>query len=158
MKKSLTVLLGAALFCAAPPPASASDFSLDVHIGNRQPSPIIVSEPPLFLESVTLGLQVAVGSPHDMFFLDGRYFLFRDNGWLVAPSYGGPWTVIHHDHLPPGLSKRDCRKIFALRDAEYERYRQGRYRGKTFRPGKHDRDHKHKHGKGHKGHGNGKHK
>ena len=136
MKKSLSLLLCAALFGAFPTLAVGIDFDLNVRLGSRGAEPIIVSEPPLFLESATLDLQVAVGTPHDMFHLSGRYFIFKDKGWLVAPSYGGPWTAIRHDRLPPGLAKRNYREIIVLRDLEYERYQRDRYRGKTFRPSK----------------------
>lgn len=151
MKKSLSILLCAALFGALPTLAAGIDFDLNIRLGSRGAETIIVSEPPLFLESATLGLRVAVGTPHDMFHVEGRYFLFKDKGWLIAPGYGGPWTAIRHDRLPPDLAKRNYGQIIALRDAEYESYQQGRYRGKTFRPDKVE------HGKG-KGHGKGKRK
>lgn len=151
MKKSLSILLCAALFGAFPSLAVGIDFDLNVRLSSREAEPIIVSEPPLFLESATLGLQVAVGTHHDIFHLSGRYYIFKDRGWLVASSYGGPWTAIRHNRLPPGLAKRNYREILVLRDLEYERYQRGRYQGKTFRPCKVA------HGKG-KGHGKKKHK
>lgn len=151
MRKGFFILLCAVLFGVFPTLALGIDFDLNLHLGSREAEPIIVSEPPLFLQSATLGVQVAVGNPVDLFCLDGRYFLFRDQGWLVASSYGGPWTTVRRDRLPPGLARHSWREIVALRDVEYENYRKGRYRGKTFRPDKVE------HGKG-KGHGKGKHK
>jgi len=162
MKNIPSILLCVALLGAFPTLAVGIDFDLNVHLGNRSAEPIIVSEPPLFLESAVLGLHVAVGTSHNMFHVDGRYFLFKDKVWLVAPCYSGPWTAIRHDRLPPGLAKRNYREILALRDTEYKNYQEGRYKGKTFRPGK-DEERKEKgHGKDEerkdKGHGKEKRK
>ncbi len=151
MRKVFPILLGMILFGAVSAAASGIDFDLNVHLGDRAAKPLIVSEPPLFLESATLGLQVSVGTPDAMFHVNGRYFLFRHRHWLVAPRYEGPWRTIRHDRLPPGLARRHNREILALRRAEFERYKHGHYHGSTFRPGK--AGHKHGRGKGHWHHG-----
>jgi hypothetical protein len=136
MKKALPALLAAVLLAAAPAPAV--DFGLDLHLGSRAPAPIIVQEPPLFLVPPGLGFYVAVGVPYDMFYIGGRYYLCKGDAWYVAPGYGGPWAMVVHDHLPPGLRKQKFKEIVALRDAEYRSYRQkpDHYRGKAFKPGK----------------------
>ncbi|HXV20044.1 MAG TPA: hypothetical protein VD811_03505 [Desulfuromonadales bacterium] len=148
MRKAPLFLLAAALFGISPALASDLGLDLNLHLGNRSPAPIIVEEPPLFLVPPTLGFQVAVGVPYDMFLISGRYYLCRDNTWYVAPGYGGPWGVIQHDRLPPGLAKRRYTEIIALRDEEYGHYKRdrGHYRGKAYRPGKAEKA----------GHGNGK--
>ena len=152
MRKVLLVLLAAALCGASPAIAADVGFDLNVHISNRLPAPIIVEEPPLFLVPATLGFQVAVGVPYDMFHIDGRYYLCQDDGWYVAAGYGGPWTVIRRDRLPPGLAKRKYADIIALRDEEYRYFKRDRdhYHGKTYRPEKREKE-------GH-GHSKGKHK
>jgi hypothetical protein len=73
-----------------------------------------------------------------MFHLDGRYYLCREKVWYVAPRYGGPWAVVQHDRLPPGLAKRRYAEIIALRNEEYGYYQRDRdhYKGKTYRPEK----------------------
>jgi hypothetical protein len=136
MKKNLLILFCMLLLGAVPAFAGGINFDLNVHLGDHGGEPVIVSQPPLFLQSATLGLQVSVGTPDVMFHLDGRYFVLKNSHWFVAPGYGGPWTAVRHDRLPPGLAKRNNRKILALRHEEYERYKHGRYRGRTFRPGK----------------------
>ena len=144
MRKRLAVLLGLVLFGASPALAGGINVDLDVHLRNRAPAPVIVrepppapvivSEPPLFLESIALGLQVAVRTRYPMFHDHGSYFLFRDGRWLAAPGYNGPWVVVRHDRLPRGLARRRDRDIFAVREAESEKYRRGHYHGRTFRP------------------------
>ena len=105
MRKAPLFLLAAALFGISPALASDLGLDLNLHLGNRSPAPIIVEEPPLFLVPPTLGFQVAVGVPYDMFLISGRYYLCRDNTWDVAPGYGGPCGVIQHNRLPTGLAK-----------------------------------------------------
>jgi hypothetical protein len=159
MRKILLILLCMGLSGAVPALAGGLNFDLNVHLGDPGGAPVNVSPPPLFLESATLGLQVSVGTADAMFHLDGRYFLFRNRRWLVAPRYDGPWTVIRHDRLPPGLAKRNYREILALRHQEYDRYRHGNYHGRTFRPGRarhgwrKEHEYEHEHGHGHGRHG-----
>jgi hypothetical protein len=147
VKKTLHVLLAAALCGTSPTLAADVGFDLNVHIGNRSPAPIIVNEPPLFLVPPSLGFQVAVGVPYDMFLISGRYYLCKEKAWYVAPGYGGPWTGIQRDRLPPGLAKRKYAEIIALRNEEYGHYKRDRdqYKGKAYRPGKAEKE---DHGKG----------
>ena len=112
-------LLAAALFGASPALATDIGLDLNVHLGSRAPAPIIVDEAPLFLVPAALGFQVAVGVPYDMFHIDGRFYLCREKAWYVAAYYGGPWTAVSRDRLPPGLAKRRYAEIIALRDEEY---------------------------------------
>lgn len=150
MRKILLVLLAAALGGASPTLAADVGFDLNVHVGNRSPAPIIVEEPPLFLVPATLGFQVAVGVPYDMFRVDGRYYLCKERVWYAAPGYDGPWTVIRRDRLPPGLAKRRYAEVIALRDEEYRYYKRDRdhYKRKTYRYAKEEKE----------GHGKRKHK
>ena len=152
MRKELSILAAAALFGASPAMAGDVGFDLNIHVGNRSPAPIIVQEPPLFLVPPALGFHVAVGSPYDMFFIDGRYYLCKEKVWYVAPGYGGPWAAIQRDRLPPGLAKRRYAEVIALRDREYGDYKRDRdhYKGKTFHPGKGEKGGQ---GKGNKGKG-----
>jgi len=149
MKKICLILLAAAIGGASPAIAGDVGFDLNLHIGDRSPAPIIVQEPPLFLVPATLGFQVAVGVPYDMFHIDSVFYLCKEKVWYEAHSYSGPWTVIRRERLPPGLAKRRYAEILSLRDEEYGRYKRDHdhYRGKTYRPGKGDRD-DHEHGKG----------
>lgn len=150
MKKVLPVLLAAALFGTSPALGADIGLDLNVHLGSRSPAPIIVEEAPLFLVPATLGFQVAVGVPYDMFLIGGRYYLCKEKAWYVASGYGGPWAVIQRDRLPPGLAKRRYTEIIALRDEEYRHYKRDRdrYKGKVYHPGKTEKE----------GHGKGKNK
>jgi len=128
MKNLLFLLVVAALCGSNPTLAADIGYDIDIHIGNRSPAPIIVNEPPLFLVPAALGFQVAVGVPYDMFRIDGRFYLCRNEVWYVAPGYGGPWTVMQRNRLPPGLAKRRYAEIIALRNEEYGRFQENRER------------------------------
>jgi len=141
MLRMVTLLLAVTLLTApAVEQAQASDvgFDLNLHIGSRPRTPIVIQEPPLFLAPSTLGFHVAVGVPYDMVYIDGRYYAYQGGGWFMAPSYNGPWRGVGPKHLPPGLAKRRHTEIVRMREAEYARYRKDRqhYRGQSFRPDK----------------------
>jgi hypothetical protein len=154
MHRTLAILFAAVLCGAAPAAATDVGLDLNLHLGSRAPAPIIVEEPPLFLVPPALGIHVAVGVPYEMFYVGGRYYCVKGGSWYVAPAYGGPWAVVVHDRLPPGLRKHKIKELVALRDDEYRRYRRERehYHGKSYRPERDDHDHKEKHG-GKKRHG-----
>lgn len=123
---------------------------VDVHIGNRPPAvfvpapppppPVIVEEPPEFVYPGELGFGVAIGLPYDMFYISGSYYLFRGNAWYRAPYYNGPWVVTRYKSLPPGLRRHRLERIHEFREREYRTYRGDRehYRGKYYRPDKHE--------------------
>jgi len=142
MRNPLPALLFGALLGASPAPAADIGLDLNIHLGNHSPAPIIVEEAPLFLVPPTLGFRVAVGVPYDMFQVDGRFYLYKENAWYVAADFGGPWSTIRHNRLPPGLAKRRYAEIIALRDEEYGHYKRDRdhYKGKAYRPGKQDKE------------------
>ncbi len=147
-KRTLVFLLFSPLLAAAPAVAGDVGVNVNVNLGAPAPVPIIVSEPPLFLVPRALGFQVAVGIDFDMFHIDGRYYTCRDHVWYVGHRYNGPWQVVRHDHLPPGLRKHRLASIRQYRDEEYRHYHQDRerYHGSSYRP----------EGEGEHHHGNGK--
>jgi hypothetical protein len=133
--------------------AIASDVSVDIHIGNQPrvvpvpvsapvppppPVPVVIGEPPLFLYPSALRFGVAVGIPHDLFYISGVYYLFRGNIWYRSGYYNGPWVVTKYKSLPPGLRRHKFERIHYYRDEEYHRYQNehDRYHGRKFRPGK----------------------
>lgn len=159
------MLFGVLVWCLFAPAALAADVGvgININLGNVRVAPIVVDEPPLFLTlSPFAGLRVAVGIPYDMFFVEGRYYVFRDNIWHVGPGYNGPWKIIQHNHLPPGLIKHRHGDLIRERDREYERYRHDGdgYRGEKYRPEKRGKGHDDADDRGRgKGHGKGgKHK
>lgn len=138
MKRTLLLLVSAILLAA--PSVRADSVGIDLHmrLGDPAPPPVVIVEPPVFLYPPTLGFYVAVGVPYDCFFLDGRYYIHKGGVWYAAPHYTGPWFIVQHSHLPPGLVKHKYPRIIELRDAEFRTYKANRtgYGGKTFHPGK----------------------
>ena len=150
MKK--TVLSAAIFLFAGASLAQAADVGVgvDIHIGNRPPAiavpvpappiQVVIEEPPIFIYPPSLGFYVAVGVPYDIFFVDNYYYLYRGNAWYRAPGYNGPWVGVRHKRLPPGLRRHKHDRIVRIRDVEYRRYQDDRdhYRGRHFRPDKHE--------------------
>jgi hypothetical protein len=161
MKKTVLATLVLALLAAPGVPAANAGFDINIHLNDGSsrsapapaPAPVVAGEAPLFLFPPSLGFAVAVGTPYDMVYLSGNYFIFRSNAWYSGASCNGPWKAVAHDRLPPGLRRYKVKRIRYYRDEEYRHYRkEGRhYRGRSFRP-QHSRDHeqereKHNHGK-----------
>ena len=106
----------------------------------RQAAGLIIEEPPEFVYPGELGFGVAIGLPYDMFYISGSYYLFRGNVWYRAPYYNGPWVVTRYKSLPPGLRRHKLARIHEYREREYRAFRGDRehYRGKYYRPDKHE--------------------
>jgi hypothetical protein len=111
---------------------------VDVHIGNQPP--VVIEEPPEFVYPGELGFGVAIGLPYDMFYISGSYYLFRGNVWYRSPYYNGPWGVTKYRSLPPGLRKYKLARIHEFREREHRAFREDRehYRGRYYRPDKHE--------------------
>lgn len=161
MKRSIMLAAFAATLAVSPAQASDVGFDVNIRVGN-QPPPVVpvpvparvpvvvIEEPPVFLYPPELGFYVAVGVPYDIVFIQGTYYLFRDNVWYRAPHYSGPWVVTRHKHLPPGLRKHKFDRVRVIRDREFRVFERDRdhFRGKHFRPEKELRKHREKeHGK-----------
>lgn len=141
------------LLISAPLQASDLGFNINLSVGNQpgpqvvQALPVVIEEPPVFLYPPQLGFAVAIGIPYDLVYLDGRYYMFRNDVWHVSSHYNGPWGQVKPKHLPRGLRKHPYRQIVECRDREYHSYRlashEGDYRGKTYKPGKDKHRHKH---------------
>jgi len=145
--QKLTIIL--LLLCASTVYAGDVGVDLNIHLGDR-PRPVIVREPrhqpaPMFrVEDNTefilpgpLGFFVAVGVPYDLFFTQNKYYLFFDGSWHRALHRHGPWVIISHRDLPPGLRKHKLERIRQYRDEEYDMYSRDKehYPGKHFRSG-----------------------
>lgn len=101
--------------------------------------PVVIEEPPLFIEPPQLGFHVAVGIPHDIFFIGSTYYLCRGNAWYMAPHYNGPWAETRYRALPPQLRRYPYEKVRYYRDAGYRDYRHAHnpyWERHQFRPGK----------------------
>jgi len=114
------------------PVFAGSEVHVNVNIG--APPPVIVQSPPPMLFLPEPAVYVAVGTPYDIFFIDGRYYYFHGNNWFWAPVYGGPWVHVVHTGLPPGLRRYEVVKLREYREREYRVYKvQGsKFKGKSF--------------------------
>ena len=85
---------------------------------------------------VSPGIQVVPSVPHEVFLVDGFYWVRHDGGWYRSKSHRGGWVLMKAGKVPPGLV----------------RIPPGRYKNWKPEKGEHG-DHD---GHGHEGHGNGK--
>ena len=142
--KTVIALVPAALaLCVTAAGAADVGVDLNLHLGNQPrqvvvpaPAPIIsIDQDVEFVYPGALGFYVAVGVPYDLFYQDNAYFLFRDGRWYRAAGSRGPWIVVRHRDLPPGLRRHRMERIREYRDAEYAIYRRDRdhYRGRHFK-------------------------
>src|SRR5262249_59631077 len=111
-------------------------------------------------------MYVAVGVPYDIYFVSGRYYYLHGGHWFWGPGYGGPWTYVAVERLPPGLRRYKMHQLHEFREREYRVYQvQGpAYRGRQFvavervaererrDDDDHDNDHDNGRGRGHDKH------
>ncbi len=83
------------------------------------PPQVVFEAPPRFIYTPRLGFYVAVETPYDMVFMDGRYYLWSDGFWYSAPYYSGPWVVLSAARVPPWLGRFRHDEIVRYRDYEY---------------------------------------
>lgn len=147
MKRIAVALVSAALFGLPPVQGVNAEVNVNVNVGVPVvpapipvpvPPPLVLPAPPEFIFPPALGFYVAVGVPHDLFRVNGVYYLYRDNSWYRGTYYNGPWRHVEHRHLPPGLRKHKYERIRHYRDEEYRRYQHDhdRYDGRRFKPSK----------------------
>ena len=107
-----------------------SQVNINVHIG--EPPPVVLYSPPTMILMPEPQMYVAVGVPYDIYFVGGRYYYLHGGHWFWGPGYGGPWSYVVVEKLPPGLRKYKVQQLYAIRDREYKVYKvkgpaQGRY-------------------------------
>lgn len=97
---------------------------------------LVFDEPPRFIYSRNLGFHVSVGVPYDIAYVNDGYYLYRGGSWYLAPAYYGPWSMVSHRRLPPGLRDHRYDQIRHYRDYEYRSYMRDRdhYRGTWHQP------------------------
>ncbi|HJV66011.1 MAG TPA: hypothetical protein VJ550_09765 [Geomonas sp.] len=106
---------------------SLAEDQIDFPINVGGPAAVI-DEPPEFLYPPELGFGVAVGTPYDLFYLNGAYFLHRGGNWFKAPYYGGSWTRVGKKKLPRELRANSIARIHQYRDREFRLYQADRKR------------------------------
>jgi hypothetical protein len=114
----LLVLMLSIRFVATP---ARAQVHVDVHIG--QPPPVVVYSPPTMVLLPEPQMYVAVGVPYDIYFLGGRYYYLHGGHWFWGPGYGGPWSYMAFETLPPGLRKFKVKQLHEFREREYKVYR-----------------------------------
>lgn len=117
--KGFGLLFGLFLLGLAVPPADAQ-VNVNVNIG--APPPVVVRTAPTMVLLPEPKMYVAVGVPYDIYFVDGRYYYLSGSHWFWGPGYGGPWTYVVVEKLPPGLRKYKIKQLHEFRDREYKVY------------------------------------
>jgi hypothetical protein len=137
MRKILFILACLSATSVSTTYASNVDFNVGINIGNTPRvavpvaappvyvPPVVIEEPPEFIEPPQLGFYAAVGVPYDLFFVSNRYYLYRGNAWYAAPRYNGPWVSVRYNSLPGKLRRHSFEKVRHYRDAGYRHYRHG---------------------------------
>src|SRR5687767_235209 len=97
------LLLGVTLAVIVVITPAQAQVNVNVHIG--EPAPVVVYSPPTMVLLPEPQMYVAVGVPYDIYFMGGRYYYFHADHWFYGPGYGGPWTYVAIEKLPPGLRK-----------------------------------------------------
>lgn len=153
MAKKIGGLMGLMLMVGSVATAAPAQVNVNVHIG--PPPPVVVQAPPTMVLMPEPQTYVAVGVPYDIYFVSGRYYYLHGNHWFWGPAYGGPWTYVAVEKLPPGLRRYKVKQLHEFRDREYRVYRVQGPTHATYFVAEGDGDH-HGHGNG-KGRGNKQH-
>ena len=116
------LLLGLFLLVGLAATTSAhAQLNVNVHIG--EPPPVVVYSPPTMVLLPEPQMYVAVGVPYDIYFMSGRYYYLHGGHWFWGPGYGGPWTYVAVEKLPPGLRRYKVKQLHEFREREYKVYR-----------------------------------
>lgn len=108
-------------------------------------TPVVIEEPPEFIEPPELGFYAAVGVPYDLFFISNRYYLFNGNAWYAGPGYNGPWASVAYRALPSPLRRFPVERVRYYRDAGFRDYRHARnpyWEKHRFHPEKEWKEHR----------------
>src|SRR5262245_66437897 len=105
MRWLLAGLLGSCALGIAVPPMVAAQINIGINLGTPAPPPppIVMTTPPQLV--VIPGTQVfhAPAVPHNYFFYGGKYYVFHEGAWFLAPTHHGPWKILAVEHVPPSL-------------------------------------------------------
>src|SRR5512137_1408219 len=150
MKKFLLCMTFVLLAPVAQSYASDIGFSVGINFGYPgayappvyAPQPVVIEEPPEFIQPPEVGFYVAAGVPYDLFFLGNLFYLCSGDVWYTSPYYNGPWTQAYYNNIPYSIRSYPFERIHYYRDNYFRRYRDyGDWRGyQHFRPGWHGMD------------------
>lgn len=82
---------------------------------------IVIDSRPNFISLRNRGLSVSLGSPYDIIYYGGRYYVNQNGSWFRASSYRGPWSYIRSSSLPYQIRRYSINDIRRYRDTENRR-------------------------------------
>src|SRR3954466_1113176 len=112
MSKRYGMLLALTLSAGVWTSPTHAQVNVNVHIG--EPPPVVVYSPPTMILLPEPQMYVAVGVPYDIYFVSGRYYYLQAGHWFYGPGFGGPWTYVAIERLPPGLRKFKVKQLHAF--------------------------------------------
>jgi len=136
-KTALSITLAAALL--SPALASAQGATVELRLG----LPIVLPQ----LVVVSPGVQVVPDVDHEVFFVDGFYWVRHDNGWYRSRSHRGGWVLAGPRIVPARLVK--------IPPGKYRRWKPEKRAAPAVYREDHDRGHDR--GEKHEGKKQGKH-
>src|SRR5690349_22494878 len=107
------VLLGLMLSMGFVTEPASAQVNVSINIG--QPPPVVLYSPPTMVLMPEPQMYVAVGVPYDIYFVGGRYYYLHGSNWFWGPAYGGPWTYVAIERLPPGLRRYKVKQLHDFR-------------------------------------------
>ena len=131
-KLALGIALAGALSLPGP---ALGQASAEVSVDLRLDLPVVLPQ----LVVVSPGVQVVSDLDHEVFLLDGFYWVRHGGGWYRSRSHRGGWVLVPARGVPARLVK--------IPPGKYRRFKPGKAKaGHDGDRGKHDRKGK-KHGK-----------
>lgn len=97
------ILFGAVAWLLPELPASATDVSIGVSIGNPPPPPLVVVAPPPLVVVPGTAVYYAPALSFNYFFYGGRYYTLHDGAWFHARGHNGPWIFLPAPRVPRPL-------------------------------------------------------
>lgn len=75
------------------------------------------------LVTISPGVQVVADADEPLFYSDGMYWLYRDNGWYRSDSYRGGFARVEYSYLPQRIRVIEQPQAYV----QYRRHGEGRY-------------------------------
>lgn len=75
------------------------------------------------LVTISPGVQVVADADEPLFYSDGMYWLYRDNGWYRSDSYRGGFARVDYSYLPQRIRVIEQPRAYV----QYRRHGEGRY-------------------------------
>ena len=109
--KTMRILAGCALVSLsllAMPAFAATDFRVNVNLGNAPPPPmVVVQHPPrtVWLPDQRVSVVRDPDFDGDYFQVGGYWYVYNDNYWYRARSWRGPFVVIDARYVPVSIAR-----------------------------------------------------